>query len=140
MLNEDDPSLQAADLHNYAQTGTSFLDDTADFFTKGVPLAIGSGLVSMANTAISLGNAVGGDFEKIDYDKSVKEFDDDLSKYYTEHKEGIDLGGFLATSFIPGLGGIKALKLIQGGIMGKNAAAATGLFRNAESRYLEKAL
>jgi hypothetical protein len=140
MLNEDDPSLQAADLHNYAQTGTSFLDDTADFFTKGVPLAVGSGLVSMANTAISLGNAVGGDFEKIDYDKSVKEFDDDLSKYYTEHKEGIDLGGFLATSFIPGLGGIKALKLIQGGIMGKNAAAATGLFRNAESRYLEKAL
>src|SRR6185369_7675392 len=68
-----------------------------------------------------------------------KSYDDDLSKYYTEHQEGIDLGGFLATSFIPGLGGIKALKMIQGGLMGRNAAAATGLFRNAEAKYLEKA-
>src|SRR5258706_1764469 len=139
-LPEDNPAFQAADLHNVAETGTSYLDSASDFVTKGVPLAIGSGLTSMANTGIALGNVFGGNYEKINYEDEVKNYDEDLSRYYTEHKEGVDLGGFVATSFIPGMGGIKALKLIQSGVMGKNAAAATGLFRSAEDKFLTKAL
>lgn len=140
MLLDGNPALEAADLHNYAESGSSMLDSASDFFTKGVPLAVGSGLVSMANTAISLGNSLGGEFEKIDYDQQVRNYDDDLSKYYQENKEGIDLGGFVATSFMPGLGGMKALKMIQGGIMGKTAASVTGLFKSKEAFYLDKAL
>lgn len=140
MLLEGNPALEAADIHNYAESGTSFLDSASDFITKGVPLALGSGLTSMANTAISLGNALGGEFEQIDYTAKIKEYDDNLAKYYTDNQDGIDLGGFVLTSFIPGLGGIKALKLIQSGNLGKTAAAVTGLFRNKEEQYLAKAL
>lgn len=149
MLTDGNPVLEAADLHNFAATGASSLDpnqsnddssSVSDFFTKGVPLAVGSGLTSMANTAVSLGNAFGGDFDKIDYDKQVQDYDDDLSKYYQDNKAGVDLGGFVLTSFIPGVAGIKALKMIQGGVMGESAAAVTGLFKSKESFYLEKAL
>lgn len=140
MLLDGNPALEAADIHNYAESGNSFLDSASDFVTKGVPLAVGSGLVSMANTGVALGNSLGGDFDKIDYDKEVKSYDDDLGKYYQENKDGIDIGGFIATSFIPGLGGIKALKMIQGGMIGKSAAAITSLFKDKEALYLEKAL
>lgn len=140
MLNQDNPAIEAADLHSYAESGQSFVDDATDFVTKGIPLAIGSGLASMANTGIALGNSLGGDFEKLDYEQKVREYDDDLAKYYTDHQEGIDLGGFVATSFIPGTIGLKALKVIQAGNLGKSAASVTGLFRNAEEAYLKKAL
>jgi hypothetical protein len=140
MLFKDNPVFEAADIHNVANAEPSVLDDTGDFITKGIPLAVGSGLASMANTAISLGNALGGDFEKIDYGQEVKEYDDDLSKYYNDHQQGIDLGGFVATSFIPGTVGLKALKVIQAGNLGKTAASVTGFFRNSEEAFLKKAL
>lgn len=138
-MDENNPVLQAADIHNVADEGKSFLDDTEDFVVKGVPLAVASGLYSMYNTGVSLGNTLGGDFEKADLESDTRELDDNLADYYTQHKQGIDLGGFVATSFLPGIAGIKALKVAQSGILGSSIARATGFFKNAESGFLLKA-
>jgi hypothetical protein len=143
--------FEAADIHQQVSgESSSFLSGVGNFFAKGVPLGVGSGFVSMYNTAVSLGNAFGADAEKIDYGAKVADFDDDLGAYYKQHKEGVDLGGFLVTSIIPGTLGIKALKMAQGGIAGANTAATTGLlkntqnvfgvFRNAELKFTERAL
>jgi hypothetical protein len=135
----DDPAYQAADIHNVADTGQSFIDSAEDFVVKGVPLAVASGLYSMRNTMVSLGNTLGGDFEKSDLEKDALSYDDDLGKYYQAHKDGIDLGGFVATSFVPGMAGIKALKLIQAGKLGESAARVTSLFTDTEKMFLAKA-
>lgn len=147
----NDKLFEAAGLHqDVAGESRSLFTGVSDFFTKGVPLVVGSGLTSMYNTAVSLGNAFGADAEKIDFGAKVADYDDDLAAYYKEHQTGVDLGGFLVTSLIPGTVGIKALKMAQGGIAGTNTAATTGLlkntqnvfgfFRNAELKYTEKAL
>jgi hypothetical protein len=135
----DDPAYQAADIHNVADSGQSFIDSAEDFVVKGVPLAVASGLYSMRNTMVSLGNTLGGDFEKSNLESDALSYDDDLGKYYQAHKDGIDLGGFIATSFLPGTAGIKALKLIQAGELGQSAARVTGLFTNTEKMFLAKA-
>jgi hypothetical protein len=51
-------------------------------------------------------------------DPYIRELDDDLGAYYKQHKTGIELGGFLATSFIPGTAGIKALQAAKAGFIG----------------------
>lgn len=136
----DDPVAQAADLHNVADTGDSFIDSAGDFVTKGIPLALSSGMYSMYNTMASLGNSLGGDFDKAKLeDSDWLQYDDNLAKYYSENKEGVDLAGFVATSFIPGTAGIKALKVIQAGKLGATAARATSLFANTERAFLTRA-
>lgn len=148
-MNED--LFQAAAIHDEVSgDSSSFFTGLSDALTKGAPLAVGSGLVSMYNTGVSLGNAFGADAEKIDYGAKVADYDDDLAAYYKQHEGGVDLAGFIATSLVPGTIGIKALKMAQGGIVGANTAASTGLikntqsvlgiFRNAEAKFTEKAL
>lgn len=139
-LLDGNPAIDVADLHQSAETGQSFLDSAGDAITKGVPLAVASGVSSMLDTAVALGNSLGGEFERINFEKNVQEYDDDLSRYYKEHKEGIDLAGFIGTSFIPGTAGLKALKFVQAGGAGRSTAAVTSLFKSAEERYLQKAL
>lgn len=149
----DEKTLAWTDLHQSVATGASepsFLSSAADWISQGVPVAVASGFVSMYNTGVSLGNVLGADAEKIDLGAELASFDDSLANYYKEHKEGADLGGFLATSLIPGVGGIKALKMLQGGVAGVNAERATGLlkntqglfgfFRNKEAMFTERAL
>lgn len=139
MTTLSNPVFDAADLHNVAATDNSFLDSAGDFFTKGVPLAIASGLNSMYNTGVALGNTLGGDFEKAPFEEKVRSYDDDLTQYYQDHKQGVDLGGFVATSFIPGTVGLKALKVMQAGNLGKNMARSTNLFNDIEASQIAKA-
>jgi len=139
----DDTWIDVADLHNTAAEGQSFLDKTEDWFAKGIPVALGSGVTSILNTGISLGNVFGGDAEKIDYAQNLREYDDDLLKYYEEHKAGADLGGFLLTSLVPGGLGMKGLKAIQtmktGEGIGANVQAVAGFFANKQEKYLKAA-
>lgn len=138
----DDTQIELAKLHNAAsgQEEDGFLSGVGQAITKGIPLAVGSGLYSMYNTAASLGNVLGADIDKKDYGADVAAYDEDLGMYYQQHQQGVDVAGFVATSFIPGLGGIKALKMIQGGMAGKNAAAVSGFFRTKSQQYIEGTL
>lgn len=138
--NQADPILKVGEIHNYASgEEDSLLSKVGDALTKGVPLAVASGLYSMRNTVASLGNTLGLDTEEKDFKEVVEEYDDNLLKYYEKNQEAIDLTGFVATSFIPGTAGMKALKVVQAGKAGNFAQKATGFFANAERKFLEAA-
>ena len=149
----DDNVDSWADMHNQISNDSQgFLSSASDAITKGIPLALASGVVSMYNTGAALGNVLGADIDKVDLGSEVAGYDNDMAQYYKQHQGAIDLGGFLATSLAPGLAGIKALKMLQGGIAGENAATIVGavkntksvlglgLFKDAEAGFTEDAL
>jgi len=138
----DNDVLSLADLHETAGSvdNEGFLDKASNWVSKGIPLAVGSGLYSMYNTGVALGNVFGADWEKADFGGAVSDFDNDLSQYYKQHQEGVDLGGFLATSLVPGTVGLKALKMVQSGVLGTNAARVAGFFKNSQLAFETRAL
>lgn len=122
------------------------VEATADWVTKGVPLAVVSGTQQLWNGVGTAGNAVGNfvtgednTFEEAKVDTwLVNNFDDPSSyvSYYGEHKEGIDLGGFVLGSVVPSGLAVKGLNLLQKGIAVSRAGSfATGLLSNNAERY-----
>lgn len=108
--------LLAAESHtvlNGATEPQSIFDATYDLATKAIPLSIASGVTQALNTVPTIGNWLGGNMEQIDFGAEVQSYDDDLSKYYTEHKSGIDVAGFIAGSMVPGMAGVKVLNAGQ---------------------------
>lgn len=138
----DDTLTDVADIHSIAGDGQSLGEKAADWVTKGIPVALASGVTSIMNTGISLGNMFG-DFEKISTEDTIRGYDDNLADYYTAHREGADLGGFLATSLVPGTLGIKGLKALQairgGGAIGEATANITGYAASVEQAAIRKA-
>lgn len=139
----DDSLYSVANTHSVASGEGDLGDKVMDFVTKGIPLAAASGVTSILNTAISLGNAFGGDSKQINLTKEIRDYDDDLSKYYEAHKENIDLGGFIGTSLVPGSLGVRGLKALQtvksGEGIGKNTYTVAGYFAGKQQKYLEAA-
>src|SRR5687768_13365997 len=104
--------LLAAESHsalNGATEPQSIFDAAYDLATKAIPLSIASGVTQALNTVPTIGNWLGLEAEQISFDAAVQEYDDDLSKYYTEHKSGIDVAGFMLGSMVPGMAGVKVL-------------------------------
>jgi len=139
----DDSWTNAADVHSIAAGEQTLGDWATGWLTKGVPLMAASGITSVLNTGIKLGNLFGSDSKEIDLEKELKSYDDDLMKYYREHKEGVDLGGFIATSFVPGtlaLKGLKAMEAWKAGTgIGKNVGTIVGFFGAKQEEYLKAA-
>ena len=132
----------AADNHSYGNGGNDFaFTDPTTWGTglsnagKFIVSAAASGLNSFYNTGVTVGNWLGADLKENDVAVQLAAIDSDLGKYYEENRESADLAGFVATSLIPGLGGVKllhagqkALKTASAtGILGTNMARATGL-------------
>lgn len=138
----DQSMFDIADVHSEIGDGESLGSKAADFVTKGVPVALASGVVSILNTGISLGNMFG-DFEKISTEDQIRSYDDNLADYYVEHKEGADLGGFLVTSLAPGALGVRGLKALQsikgGGAIGEATASITGYAKSVEAAAIKRA-
>ena len=127
--------VKAADNHNVASSGLSVLDSLGDFNpVSHLTVSAISGINSLYNSATHLVNYLGADIEKTDTGELIASFDDDLGQYYKKYKSSSDLLGFIATSFIPGLGATKAfrgmqasVKAAQTGAIGANTSRATGL-------------
>ena len=66
--------------------------------------------------------------ERSDTEEVITALDSNLGTFYAEHKEGADLVGFMVSSLVPGLGGIKVLNAGQ-----KSLRAAIGSGRFGES-------
>lgn len=101
------------------QSGGPSLVDNALSFTAG---SVVSGLGSIYNTVVDLGNVIGLQADKMDIGQTLEGMDRDWYNYYKENKQLVDVSGFIAGSLIPGTLGIKALKLAQAG----NSAGAVG--------------
>lgn len=133
--------LVAADNHTIGGTqgGSWFDPDTWSTMLgnggKLLATSILSGADSLYNTAATVGKWAGIGDGGHDTGEWISSLDDDLGQYYQQNKQYADLGGFLLTSFVPGMGGIKLLNYgqkalragIETGAIGGNLARATGL-------------
>lgn len=143
--------MVAADSHSIANNNQTFLESAAETISN-IPKFIGVSLLSGANQFYNilptLGNMIGGDFELSKTADVIESFDDDLGKYYEEHAESADVAGFILSSIVPGLGGIKVLNAGQKalattaatGRMGNNLARGFGLLPSRRDEYLKKAI
>jgi len=150
----DVPSyIRAADNHNIGNSlgGSWFDPDTwATKFSnagKFIATSILSGADSLYNTAATVGSWAGISEGPHDTGEWISSLDDDLGQYYSQNRQAVDLAGFVATSFIPGLGGIKILNAGQKalkaasatGLVGSNIARATGLLVPETQMYVRLA-
>ena len=150
MLDVFNPTNQEFLASNYKAIGneneSNFITDAADWVTKGVPLAVSSGVAQMWNSIGWAGNKIaniGSDNPEpftndLDYTWLVNNFDDAESykTYYGEHQEGIDLGGFVLGSVVPSGVAVKGLTALQKGLaVSRAASATTGLLTNSAERY-----
>lgn len=132
----------AADNHNTVASGGLF-DATVNLVTEGVP-AIGASIISnlvnipvdLANIPYKLatGDSIGDNYRLTTSDLLTKldsSLGSNIDSYYLQHKEGIDMGGYVASSLVPGLIGAKALRAALGTASklenGSNLGKAMGL-------------
>lgn len=133
--------MQAADNHNFGNSNFSFFDpstweDKADNVAKFAVSAAVSGATSFYNTGAAVGNWLeqDNDIKPLDNSSILSDLDSDLGAYYNQNKQSADLAGFIATSLLPGVGGVKilnagqkALMVAREGWVGTNLGRATGL-------------
>lgn len=144
--------LQGADNHNIGNSGSSWYDPTtwgatAESVGKFAAVSALSGAASIYDTAATVGNWFGADVKINDNQEWIASLDQDLGQYYGEHRQAADLAGFVATSIIPGMGGIKILNAGQaalkaakfGGTMGKNMSLFTNILAPATENYVKLA-
>lgn len=143
--------LVAADNHSIANNNQTFLEGAAETISS-IPKFIGASIISGANEiyniAPSLGNFMGGEFEISKAADVISSMDEDLGVYYQEHAESVDVGGFILSSLVSGMAGVKVLNAgqkvlatsIKAGSFGKNMSAGLGLLVPSRQKYLSKAI
>lgn len=153
LLSQVPSYLIAADNHNIGNSmGGSWFDPSTwetkfDNSGKFIATSILSGANSLYNSGASAANWFGAEADLNDTSKWISGLDDDLGKYYDTNRQAVDLAGFIGTSFIPGLGGIKLLNAgqnalkagISSGFIGGNLAKATGLLVPQTEMYVSLA-
>lgn len=144
--------MEAASIHNVgaqAEKNTfETLGDAAESVMKFTGLSIASGVNEVYNIVPTVGNWFGADMQRSNLEDRLLEYDTDLLKYYEDHKQGVDIAGFVLGSFAPGLGGMKVLNAgqaaartaIQAGRFGETTASALGLLLPSREKYLSAAI
>lgn len=142
--------ITAADTLSLANRNKTYLESAFDSITS-IPKFIGASLISGANQLYNIlpdvGNLLGGDFERSDTAEVISGLDSDLGQFYQEHQEGIDVVGFIASSLVPGMAGIKVLNAGQSSLraaigrkaFGDNTGKALGLLAPQKAVGLEAA-
>lgn len=142
--------ISAIDNHNVANGDESwfakrisatgeFVNDVADALTMGAPSAVLAGVNSILNTGAAVGNFMGASIEPFNTYDQLRSLDSDLGQYYQAHKDGIETAGFIATSFVPGMAGVKMAQAAKAGFMGSNTLRATGLMETLTRDYAKVA-
>lgn len=105
--------MRAADNHNVGNLNPTWDAAASDMslIERGfnfVGSAAASGINSFYNTAVWAGNLFSD--EEAQYRDTrdwIASFDEDMAQYYDANRQAADLVGFIASSFVPGLGGVK---------------------------------
>lgn len=106
----------ANEFHTSIAEDAAEQDGITDFFTQGGLVSAISGGVSMYNTGAELATYLGADDHTVQTEDVIGSFmSQDSVDYYNRHKEGLDTIGFVATSLIPGMVGIKDCALYKQG-------------------------
>lgn len=111
------------------------LSRIGDAITKGIPTAAISGGLSIYNT---FQDYTGGDaVQAADF---IQKTDQSWGDYYNQHTDAVDMVGFVGTSLVPGMIGIKALKLARSGQAFGSVGRALNLTASRKQEYLEAAM
>ena len=141
--------MLAADTHNLATSGTSWLNPESwseKFGNSGkfITASLLAGYNGFANTARAVGKWAGMDTEQESTAALISSFDSDLGIYYQQNSESVELAGFIAGSIIPGLAGVKVLNMGQKalqaastGMIGGNLGKAVGLLAPNVDKYIK---
>lgn len=91
----------------------------ADFGRYGITASLASGAMGLANTGVAFANMFGADLKET----TTTEFLDNLgmkatAQYARQNETLTEFGGLIAGSIVPGVIGIKALKMAQRGLEG----------------------
>lgn len=137
-----------ADNHNYGNGNFAITDPSTwgqglSDASKFIVSAAASGVNGFYNTGVTVGNWFGADLEQNDVATQLSAVDDDLGKYYQQNREAADLAGFVLTSIVPGMAGVKLLNAGQKvlrvagetGMLGANLSKATGLLTPSVNAY-----
>lgn len=144
--------LIQADNHNIASNADQSLLESVGEAASSVAtfagLSIAAGVNEIYNIVPTVGSWLGADTEQSKLEDRLAEYDTDLMKYYEDKKAGIDTTGFILGSFIPGLGGVKAVNVgqrslnaaIQTGKFGEGYGKALGLLAPQREKHLSAAI
>lgn len=142
--------MSGAANHSTGNLNSSWSDDLSTtekvgYFAKSAAI---SGINGFYNTAVWAGNLFSSE-EAVyrDTREYVASFDEDMGKYYEENRQAADLVGFLVSSFVPGLGGVKvlnagtkALAMANEGRAGINMANALGIIPGSREALVRTAV
>lgn len=144
--------FNALDAHNYGNKNFAFTDpstyaDGIGSSGKFLLAATFSGAVGIRNSLATIGTFFGSDIEQVDISTSLAAVDSDLGAYYESNKQMVDIGGFVLSSLVTGLGGIKVFnagqKVLQGaiesGTIGGTLGKTLGLLTPRSSALLTQA-
>lgn len=106
-----------------------------------------SGVNSFYNTAVWAGSWFSDEDAKYrDTRDVIAGIDENMAAYYDEHRQAADLIGFIASSVVPGLGGVKvfnagvkALTAAKEGRMGYNLAKGLGVLPGSRDALVKQA-
>jgi len=102
--------------------------------------ALVSGLGSIYNTGVGAVNALGGDAEEISTYNTLSGIDTNWAEYYKKHETAIDVGGFIATSLLPGGLAVKGLNAFRAGETANAFGRGLNFARTQQARLLSQGL
>lgn len=144
--------LEAAATHNIAADADKGIFDTLGDMASSVVnftgLSVAAGVNEVYNIVPTVGNWLGADMQQSKLEDRIREYDDDLLKYYQDHQQGIDTTGFVLGSVVPGMAGMKVLNVgqvalrgaIQSGKFGATTGQALGLLAPSRQKYISQAI
>lgn len=132
-MDEFHPVVLAADSTDL-QANT--LTRISEAITKGIPAAAISGALSIYNTFLDYGGQ-----DALDTENTVRRFaGNEIGDYYSEHKAGADLVGFIGTALAPASLGTKGLQLLRSGTAIGSYGEALGYTASRKNYWLQEAL
>ena len=144
--------ISDADTMSVANGNKTFLEsalDTASSIPKFIGVSMISGANQLYNIPIDIGNLISEDsFERTDTAEIISGLNSNLGAFYEDNREGADLVGFMVSSIVPGMAGIRILsagqKSLQAtlatGRFGSGTSKALGLLAPNKKAYADKAL
>lgn len=134
-VSQNSRMFRALDSHEISAGNPSMEDSVTDYLTLGVADAVVSAGVGLYNTGVALGEVIGvtDKSDHLDEGDTINSLlGADAASFYGRHKTGIDATGMAIGALVPGLAGIRALRMLQAsGKVSSGMQAATGL-RNAD--------
>lgn len=143
--------IRAANLHNYGNRNESLApeDSAVEATTKFLRASLYAGVNEFYNAGQTVGSWFGsGETQLRSTADYIAGIDSNLLDYYEQHKDSVDLAGFIGTSLIPGTGGLKVLNMgqkalrtsIEAGRFGTTMGRGLGLLAPSRQKYVDAAI